>query len=177
MKRFALGLIAGTMLVGCASAQNVVPSITPPAGPCDGEGYHQFDFWIGDWDVTDPESKPQGSNLITREESSCLLVEHWTSVGEGTGQSYNFYNPDTKQWRQVWVSSGSLIDYTGGLTETGSMKLEGTITGRTGKPSASFTGEWTLNEDGSVTQHFEQYDPEADVWNDWFTGIYRKKEG
>ena len=30
-------------------------------------------------------------------------------------------------------------------------------------------------EDGSVTQYFQQYDSENDVWNDWFTGTYKKK--
>ena len=31
------------------------------------------------------------------------------------------------------------------------------------------------NEDGTVTQHFTQYDPEKKVWNDWFIGVYKRK--
>ena len=87
----------------------------------------------------------------------------------------NFYNPVTDEWRQVWVSAGTIIDYTGGLTETGSMLLKGTITYTGNGTSFPFTGEWTPNDDGTVTQHFEQYDPEADDWKGWFTGIYKKK--
>ncbi len=64
----------------------------------------------------------------------------------------------------------------GGLTESGSMKLEGEITYIASKLQADFTGEWSLNEDGTVTQHFEQYDAEKDEWTVWFTGIYTKIE-
>ena len=185
MKPIVMSVFVAGILVGCATAQTppsepeapATSSLTPVAGPCDSAPYHAFDFWLGHWDVTDRAGTPQGSNIISREENGCLLIERWTSVAGNTGQSYNFYNPDTDKWRQVWVSSGAIIDYSGGLTEEGAMKLEGHISPRPGTPSLPFTGEWTLNEDGSVTQHFEQYDPEADVWNVWFTGIYRKKEG
>jgi len=162
----ALTLILASSLHGATQEDK-------PAGPCSSDAYHQFDFWIGDWEVTDGNGVVQGRNIISREEYGCLLVERWTSAAGNTGQSYNFYSPDTQLWRQVWVSGGAVIDYTGGLTETGSMKLEGEIINRNGT-TAPFTGEWTLNEDGSVTQHFEQYDAEKDEWSDWFTGIYRK---
>ena len=56
------------------------------------------------------------------------------------------------------------------------MKLKGTITYVGNSLTADFTGEWTLNEDGTVTQHFEQYDPETEEWNVWFTGIYTRAE-
>ena len=55
------------------------------------------------------------------------------------------------------------------------MKLEGEIAYQTGGTRAPFTGEWSLNADGSVTQHFEQYNPETDAWDDWFTGVYVRK--
>ena len=94
------------------------------------------------------------------------------SVNGGTGQSYNYYDPARQKWRQVWVSSTAMIDYEGGLTETGSMKLEGTITYLANAQTAPFTGEWTLNENGTVRQYFEQYDAESDTWKPWFTGLY-----
>ena len=55
------------------------------------------------------------------------------------------------------------------------MKLEGAIHYHAGG-IFPFTGEWTLQEDGTVLQYFEQYDPEAETWNPWFTGIYTKDE-
>ena len=102
------------------------------------------------------------------------MLETWRSANGTTGQSYNYYNPDTDKWRQVWVSVGAIIDYEGGLTEAGSMKLIGTITYHATGQSAPFTGEWTPNEDGTVTQHFEQYNADTDEWATWFTGIYTR---
>lgn len=156
-------------------AGEAVETIEASPRACEAEGYHRFDFWLGEWEVTDPSGVFQGNNKVSLQEKGCLILEEWTSAGGSTGQSYNYYNPATDLWRQVWVSGGAIIDYSGGLTETGSMKLEGDITYQVNANTARFTGEWTLNEDGSVTQHFEQYDPEEDVWSVWFTGIYRRQ--
>ena len=144
---------------------------------CDDDLHHAFDFWVGEWDVYDGSGKLVGTNSIQPAESGCLLVEHWVNSGGGTGQSYNFYDPADGKWRQLWVSSGAVIDYSGGSAKAGEMRLEGSIhyqgTGRT----APFTGEWTLNADGSVTQHFREQDTESGEWADWFVGRYVRKPG
>lgn len=181
MRRTIVSATAGLVLAGCAIAQETATDAPaspppPPPPPCEGEAYHQFDFWVGDWNVAATNGQFAGNNSITREEGGCLLLESWTSASGTTGQSYNFYNPATDTWRQVWVSAGAIIDYEGGLTETGSMKLIGTITYHASGQSSPFTGEWTLNEDGSVTQHFEQYNVETEEWATWFTGIYTRLE-
>ena len=163
-----VGFIAATMDI--ATAQTV----SEPPPPCSDEVYHQFDFWLGDWEVIDSNGQVAGVDRITSEEDGCLVLERWSGASGSTGQSYNYYNPATQKWRQVWVSAGAMIDYEGGLTETGSMKLEGTITYPASAQSAPFTGEWTLNEDGTVLQHFEQYDPEKDEWVVWFSGTYTR---
>lgn len=151
---------------------------TNPALPCDDDVYHQFDFWIGEWDVYDQKGNLAGTNSIQTAEQGCLLIEHWTNTAGGTGQSYNFYDPGTGEWRQVWVNAGGVIDYSGGLTKTGSMLLKGEIRNRGASDVAPFTGKWTLNSDGSVTQHFQQQDPDTGEWSDWFVGRYvRQADG
>ena len=97
------------------------------AAPCETADYQAFDFWLGEWQVRTPDGQPAGTNSITREEGLCLLVERWRSAQGGTGQSYNYYDPQGDKWRQVWVSQGAIIDISGGLTETGAMRLEGDI--------------------------------------------------
>ena len=176
--RIAFTMI-GLVLVGaCATAQTTPPPSPPPPPACATETapYRDFDFWVGTWDVTTPDGTPAGVNVITKEEGGCLLVESWTSVTGGTGRSLNFVDPQTGAWRQVWMNLNALIDYSGGLTEDGAMKLEGAITYTTGGPSIPFLGTWTPNEDGSVTQDFKQYNAETDTWAPWFTGIYVKRE-
>lgn len=181
MRRTMMSAVMGLVLAGCASAQETAPEAQtspppPPPPPCQDVAYHQFDFWVGEWSVAATNGQFAGNNSITREEGGCLLLETWTSANGTTGQSYNYYNPETQKWRQVWVSAGALIDYEGGLTESGSMKLVGTITYHASAQRAPFTGEWTLNADGTVTQHFEQYNAETDEWAPWFTGIYTRVE-
>ena len=156
-----------------AAAQTAAPAPPPSSPPaCEGEVYHAFDFWIGEWDVYDPNDTLVGTNSIQPAEAGCLLIERWTNTAGGTGQSYNFYDPAMEEWRQIWVNAAGVIDYSGGLTETGSMLLTGEIRNRDPASTAPFTGEWTLNEDGSVTQHFRQQNTETGEWSDWFVGRY-----
>ncbi len=179
MNKFILTATAA-FFASCASAQTDEQSPEQPAqqarqNPCAAEEYRAFDFWTGDWDVFNLEGKKAGENSITIEEYGCLLVERWTGADGTSGQSYNFYDPGMKKFRQVWVSIGATIDYAGGLNEDGEMVLEGDIVYHNGNTSP-FMGTWTLQEDGSVRQYFQQYNAKTEKWDDWFTGIYRKKE-
>lgn len=161
-----------------ASATGAAAQQTPAQSPpCSDPLFRQFDFWVGEWDVYGSNGQKAGENKITREEYGCLLVEHWTNAGGVTGQSYNFVDLATNEWRQVWVSAGATIDYAGGLNDKGAMVLEGRIgygAGQAGN-GARFRGTWTPNADGTVTQHFEQYDDAKKSWTDWFVGTYKRK--
>lgn len=171
MKRSICAAVSALAGAGLASTAVAQTASAPP--PCQEEIYRAFDFWLGQWEVFTPDGQKAGDNKITAMEGGCLLLEEWTGASGGTGQSYNFYDPGMKKWRQVWVASYGTIDYAGGLNEDGAMALEGEIAYRNGT-TAPFKGTWTLQEDGSVRQHFEQYDAEAEQWNDWFVGIYKK---
>ena len=165
---------AACAFLTCAFATGGACAQTKATPPCQDEIYRAFDFWIGAWEVTTPDGKIAGDNLIESAEAGCLIVERWRSAGGGTGQSYNFYDPGLEQWRQVWVSPGATIDYAGGLNDAGEMVLEGTINYHAGT-SAPFRGVWTPLEDGRVKQHFDQYDLQAEEWKPWFTGFYARK--
>ena len=170
MIRILITAMAAAAMHTSALAQNQ----TPPPPSCETEVYHAFDFWIGDWEVFDQKDQKAGENKISMQEKGCLLLEEWTSAQNTTGQSYNFYDPGMEKWRQIWVSGGATIDYAGGLNDAGAMVLEGEIAYRSGT-TEPFKGTWTLQEDGSVRKHFEQYDAGKKEWSDWFIGIYKKK--
>lgn len=172
----ARGLLAALAFGAIGLSAGADPDEAPEAGPCDGPEYHAFDFWIGEWDVHDPDGVFQGENIVTAEEGGCLILERWTSEHGSTGQSYNFYMPNTETWRQVWVSPDAVIDYTGNPLPNGDMVLVGKIAYRNGN-ALPFTGRWEQNEDGSITQRFQQYDPVTGEWADWFTGIYTRRDG
>jgi hypothetical protein len=52
----------------------------------------QFDFWIGEWDVTGLDGRFIGTDRIEAAEGGCLLRETWTGAASGTGQSVSFYD-------------------------------------------------------------------------------------
>lgn len=167
----AVGVLIGLMVFNAAGAQTA--HAAKPPNPCRQAAYRAFDFWVGHWRVESDDGQLLGHNRITREEGGCLLLERWQGAKGSTGQSYNYYDPQAAHWRQVWVSQGSIIDYAGGLTDAGAMRLEGEIVYHAGG-RFEFRGTWTPLEDGRVRQHFEQYDPDAKQWNDWFVGIYHR---
>jgi hypothetical protein len=164
---------AGLLWVGLALAQ--APPGRPNPFPCESiAGSQGFDFWVGEWEVATADGAVVGNNFITKEPGGCVLVERWTSLGQSSGISLNFFDPTTSSWRQVWVGSGgSLIDIVGGLEEE-DMVLEGTITYAASQITARFRGRWSPLADGRVRQYFEQFNTQADAWQPWFEGFYRR---
>jgi hypothetical protein len=151
--------------------------VIPPSVCETTDHFNDWNFWVGEWNVYSNDEKHtfHGTNSITKLHKNCLMMENWTSAQGGEGSSMNYFDPVENQWRQLWVAGGYSIDYTGGLDENGTMVLNGKINYyKTGK-SFSFRGMWTANEDGSVRQFFEQFDPEKDKWNVWFDGRYERK--
>jgi hypothetical protein len=141
---------------------------------CDSAEYRQFDFWVGDWEVT-TAGKPAGTNLVTREEDGCLIHEHWTGAKGGTGQSLNFYNRDDARWHQVWVSnSGGVLNLAGSYTD-------GTLTFRGESKQADGTRlmhrlSFHLNPDRTVRQFWEISSDGGTTWVSSFDGLYRKRK-
>ena len=156
------------------SILSAAPLQAQPPYDCSAQGHHRdFDFWLGHWEVSDSEGKQAGHNIISTAQKGCLLNEHWTSAAGNTGQSSNFYNPVTGQWRQLWVDAGSsIIDISGGLDDD-SMVLTGSIFYLKAGTKHAFRGRWTPLKDGSVRQFFEQQDSDG-KWQVWFEGFYRR---
>ncbi len=165
----------GLLFSGSLAAQQA-PAPTPNF--CrDNEGFSDWDFWVGEWDVfsNDEARTFQGKNSITKHYENCLIKETWKSAGGG-GFSVNYFNPIKKEWRQVWVANGYSIDYTGGLNEKGQMVLEGEIYNYQPATTAPFRGSWTAEENGDVIQHFEVFSNESKEWTVWFEGRYVRKK-
>ena len=84
---------------------------------CCSADHRAFDFWIGEWEVTDPDGKIVGTNNIQKAQDGCVLVEDWkSSNGTFTGGSTNFFNNQNGQWEQLWIdNSGSHLHLKGRL--------------------------------------------------------------
>ncbi|MCW8874067.1 MAG: hypothetical protein OQK01_15770 [Xanthomonadales bacterium] len=157
------------------AAQEDAPA-GPAAGPCDAPEYRQFDFWIGDWNVTAGE-QVAGTNSIHTVHGGCALQENWQGAGAGgiSGSSFNIYDQATGKWHQTWVdASGTLLQLDGGLVD-GSMVLSGTRPAQNGG-TALHRISWTPNADGSVRQLWEASQDEGGSWSVLFDGLYVKSD-
>ena len=155
-----------------AAAQNQPPA--PVKQPdCSAAEFRQFDFWVGEWNVT-MMGREAGTSSVTSEERGCVVHEHWAGKVGDTGQSFNFYNRQTGKWRQVWVASnGSSIDLSGTLVD-GSIAY----TGETKQPDGTrmlHRLTFTPNADGSVRQFWQTSVDEGATWKVSFDGHYVRK--
>lgn len=173
----ATGFVTCFSVAPVSLAQNIQTVSPPPI--CETEdGFDDFDFWVGEWNVysNDEARAFQGTNSITKHYNGCLLKEQWHGAQGGAGFSINYFNSVTNKWRQVWVANGYSIDYTGGVNEAGAMVLEGKIFYYRPDVSFSFRGIWTPQDDGTVIQHFDQWNPETEQWDVWFEGLYIRQD-
>jgi len=106
-----------------------------PAYGCDSPEARQFDFWIGEWDLSYVEDGHAATsrNHITKILGGCALLEEFSGP-PGTrleGRSLSTFDRATRKWKQTWVdNTASYLDFTGGIVE-GRMVLtrEAAITG------------------------------------------------
>ena len=124
--------------------------------PCCTEKHADFDFWLGSWVVTLPDGSTAGNNLIEKIQGGCLLRESWQSSNPGfTGTSYNYYNPGTDSWEQLWIDSSGTILKLSGSREGNRMILrsEPVLDGEDKETVQQIT--WTILPEGKVRQVWE----------------------
>lgn len=157
MKRLLAGLIAFPLTVGAQS----------PAPPtCEGPEWKQFDFWVGDWELSyrGADGKAARSrNKVTKILDGCVILEEFSGA-PGTklnGHSVSTYDRNAKRWKQTWVdNTGSYLDFTGGFA--GAKMILARDAERQGKRfkqrmvwqdirADSFKWLWQRSDDGGAT--------------------------
>jgi hypothetical protein len=168
--------VAGAMLTASAMAGAANPA--PPAGcpPASNPEQHQFDFWIGSWEVTGSGGKIAGRSHIEPVSDGCGISERWEGASGSRGVSYNAWDPSTGHWHQFWIgnSAGDVLYLEGGL-DAGKMTMQGIRNNATtGKPQRQRI-TWTPNPDGTVRQLWDTSDDDGKTWAVAFDGLYRKR--
>jgi hypothetical protein len=161
-----LHLKVGAVLLVAAAASAQTPS-SVASSDCSSPQHRQFDFWLGDWDVTQGD-KTAGRNVIRSILNGCAISEEWTGTGGFSGNSLNFYNSTTQRWHQTWIDSRGQSLALEGQLEAGSMVLQNVAPEN--MPRHRIT--WTPMPDKSVRQLWQVRDkPEAE-WRTLFDGKY-----
>ena len=109
--------------------------------------FREFDFWVGEWEVTTADGAVAGTNRISREELGCTLIERWSGASGGTGTSLNYFDP-----------------------------VSGKIPHQPQRQTKPFRGTWTALDDGRVRQFFEESQDEGESWQTWFEGFYSRTD-
>lgn len=145
--------------------------------PCCTENHSQFDFWLGNWEVTDTAGTVVGYNTIVKEQNNCLLKESWTSAkGKFTGTSFNYFESTNGKWHQLWIdNAGSQLNLTGGI-EDGKMVLKSSLFTDKSGMEKQHQITWTPYNDGSVRQKWIVINVEDRTSSTLFNGLYQRKK-
>lgn len=119
MKIFRVAMFLASILFANADAYS--QGSTPK--PCEVPEASQFDFWLGEWDLTWPAEQSggkqgeigKGTNSIAKMLGRCVVREDFHSPDAGlSGNSVSVYNVSKRLWQQTWVDDqGSYLLFSG----------------------------------------------------------------
>ncbi|RMF80548.1 MAG: tetratricopeptide repeat protein [Planctomycetota bacterium] len=135
-----------------------------------------FDFWVGEWDVYNPQGAKVGVNRISRGANGYIILEEWRSANGGVGKSMNYFDPSERKWKQVWVSGNGGVAYYTGEFRDGAMRFSG----RTIKPNGDELAArmvFTPQPGGKVRQFIEHSADGGKTWRVYFDGTYVPRGG
>jgi hypothetical protein len=135
---------------------------------------HQFDFWLGNWDVYDKEERVAEST-IQRLPGSCAILESYSQPDGYSGKSINFFDSRLTKWRQTWVDKvGTVSEFTGEFVE-GAMRLEGETHTRDGKV---ILRKMTVSaiDSSRVRQYSERSSDRGNSWSTAYDFTYRRRQ-
>ncbi len=175
-----IGFAAGARGADPATApkKTPTPAANAPSGQaCTAPEFHQFDFWLGDWNVTAPEGKPLGTSKVSAILGGCAIQENWTSATGGKATSISVYDAPNRRWHQTWV------DDTGGLLQLDGEFRDGVMVLIGRRPSVRDRGSavvhriaWTVTSPDHVLQRWEVSKNEGRTWSTFFEGTYVRRK-
>lgn len=170
-RRLALAALVLSLFPGTLLAQGKQQQ------PCDAPEASQFDFWLGEWELTWPAEqwggkageRGRGTNTITKILDDCIVQEAFRfPAGKFDGHSVSAFSTKKKLWQQTWVDNqGGYLLFTGEFND-GQMELRTEPSEREGKTfisrmvfrnitKNSLDWDWQRSEDGGKTWQ--------DLWN------------
>jgi len=149
-------------IVFAATASTAWGQTPPPAPPanqpppnhgCPGNEPDQFNFWLGEWNVTTTQGgKQAGESKIEALDAGCVILENWKSASGGSGHSLNVYDLADGKWHQTWIdSTGDQVHYIGTWTN-GKMEFRAADIATPQKQPVVLTMTFEPRPDGTVRQ-------------------------
>ncbi len=164
-------MLKSIQIAGALALLGTAPALAQQQPPsCQAPEYSHFDFWVGTWNVVNPQGRAAGHNTIEKV-NGCYLSENWTGASGNIGHSYSIYDQTRRVWHQTWVdNSGTLLQIEGELVN-GAMVLQGETRGPTGAVTLNRV-TWTPFTADSVQQLWETSSDGGSTWAVAFDGRY-----
>jgi hypothetical protein len=175
MRILLVALVLGTALAASAQQRKRVIAPVPKGPPCSSTAYHQFDFWVGDWDVMTAKGTPAGENKVEKILDGCALRESWKSADGSHATSLTTYDAPASRWTQTFVDDLGMVLVLEGDFKDGRMVLSGQ---RSGPRGTSILNRvvWQKLEGDRIRQRWEQSPDEGRQWTVLFEGVYSRKK-
>lgn len=134
----------------------------------------QFDFWLGDWAISNPNGSGEASSRVYLALDQYLVVESWDDGRGHKGENLFAYSGDDKSWHGLFADNqGRVHAFTGKVT-SGQAEFYG--------PSRDPKGETVLNRirvvriaSDKVEQSWEKSEDNGTSWTAVFKGEYSRK--
>jgi hypothetical protein len=154
--------------------------VTPqrPAG-CVTPETRQFDFWLGEWDVSATGSTiVVAESSITSHDQGCVMLEYWRPFRGAHGHSINSYDTTDQKWHQTWVdATGRRTEYAGTFHDD-VMYLDNLSGPPPGAPQGTRARmNYQRIDENTVRQWGENFDQAANEWKVSWDLTYHRRAG
>ena len=165
MKLLMCLIAAFVMLTAVAQADDQMKHCMAPE-------YHQFDFWVGDWNALDFDTGSQDAHVrVDSILDGCVLHERYDGAHGHRGESFSIYDASRHLWHQTWVTNrGELLTIEGNL-QSGAMVLAGADLNAAGQ-ERRVRGDWQPAEGGVRETAVTSIDG-GKTWKPWFDLMFR----
>lgn len=145
-----------------------LPMATDPA-------YHQLDFWVGDWEVSESDSHDRaGRAHIEKLLKGAAVAMVWTNPdGSEIREWFYYYRPE-KRWRQLYVADSGFVKTREQIESLadGSRRFVGKVPLRGGSGDYLDRSTVTPLPDGRVHQLLERSRDGGATWSVSFDCVY-----
>jgi hypothetical protein len=176
----ALALAAFAHLMPASAEGPAVTAKPATAAPCDTPRHHEFDYWVGDWQVFDADTRQLVAvDRVEKHSEGCIVQQNLTFITDmyrRPGVNYRLAGIgvnrfDGEAWLQIWADN-----QWGAIVMRGSPDASGSMTFKSIIPSRNRDLKiiWEKRADGTV-RNVEYVAPTGTTkWEKYGDLIYRR---
>lgn len=163
----ALPTLVALLLIG----RSPLTAQQAPPPPCESSAHRAFDYWVGEWVVSDTTGRPIAESSITVVSGGCAIAEHWRPRRGREGRSLSWFEPKDGQWHQQWIGGDGWVARFSGTVTDGELTLTETAHPKTPtQPIARMS--WLRAGTDTVRQVMWQSKDAGATWVPAFMGVY-----